>query len=270
VIKKIKPEIDYIKLKYLIYGQPKSGKSTFVSQFANPDDVLFFPTEEGHKFLEVNQWVVNKNGKEQAPTCWNDFKDCASYILTKPNDFKTIVIDTADNLAEWCMAHISKEEGVQHESDLGFGKGYSMAKRELFRVFNALTMRGYGVIFISHEKTSEINGAKNIKKTYTDTTMSSTAKKLIQGMVDFIFYFYIDENNQRLIRTKGNDYINAGDRSGLLPEIMPMNPLIMAQEIGKATQSDRFKEHMRQKQKEELDLYNKILNEQQQNKKENK
>jgi GTPase SAR1 family protein len=50
---KVKPKVmDFREYKFLIYGDPGSGKSTFASKFP---DAIFIPTEPGLNFLEVNQ-----------------------------------------------------------------------------------------------------------------------------------------------------------------------------------------------------------------------
>jgi len=211
-IKKTKPVSDIHNYSFLIYGQPKSGKSTFCSHF---DNALFIATEPGHKFLEV--YKVD-------PTKWEDVEDIFNELYKTRNDkqFKTIVIDTIDNL--WSMAEkaVEKEHGVKYVHELEFGKGSNFVRKKIMGWCNLLGQVGYGMVFLSHEKFVDVeeNGVKYSKR---DITLSGAARKAVSGYCDFILYFYSDREGNRLMKTKGHQELNAGDRSGVLPEILPMD-----------------------------------------------
>jgi hypothetical protein len=229
-------EKNYLKKIYLIYGQPKSGKTTIASQFGDDDKnkVLFFATEPGHKFQEIYKYeILNKTtGEVRDPIKWNDFLDCCREIAQGGHDFKSIVIDVADNLWKWCSDYVCNENGIQHESDLGFGKGYALIKNEFLKPINYLAQLGYGLIFVSHEQTSEKQvGPRKIS--YTDSTLPSTAKKVIHGISDYILYFHSDADGSRLIRTKGTENVNAGDRSGKLDPFIPMDAKKLIEELNR-------------------------------------
>jgi len=212
-------EPSYLKKTYLIYGAPKVGKSTLVSNFGGDDTkVLFFTTESGHKELEVYKWTTDAG---LDPSNWEHFRQCV-IEFTKSPDFSCIAIDTTKNLFEWCRAYVFNKHGISHESESGFGKGWDLVRKEFFAVVNYLSQQNKGVIFISHRDKKNEN-FNDKQATYIDADLPNQAKTFIEGMVDYIFYCYIDFEGNRLIRTKGNDAINAGDRSGRLPEIMPMD-----------------------------------------------
>lgn len=210
---------DYI---FTIYGEPKAGKSTFASQF---QDTLFICTEPGHKFLNVF-------GGDNIHKDWNEIRDTVERICKEEHDFKTIVIDTADNAWSFCSEYVLKKKRIEHESDEGFGKGWTAVTKEFRKVMNALANRGFGLVFISHSKTSE-REYKGIKRPYIDNSLSTGAKSYINGISDFILYAYINDSGERQLRTKSTLNINAGDRSGILPEIIPMDYKILEQELQK-------------------------------------
>jgi len=210
--KKSEIETDLRKFKFLIYGVPKCGKSTFASNFPN---ALFICTEPGHKFLKVF-------GGDHVHATWNDIKETVRNLIKEDHDFETVVLDTVDNAWDMCSKHVCKAENISHESDADYGKGWSAVTKEFKLVFNELANRNYGLIFISHEKTME-KETKGLKRSFTDTTLGSAARKYIHGLCDFIFYGYIDDDGKRWLRTKSNDNFNAGDRAGTLPEILPMD-----------------------------------------------
>jgi len=215
-------EPDYLKKIYLMYGSPKAGKTTTVAGFGDDkkNKILFFCTEPGHKFQEIYAW---KNDEGEYPCSWLEFKNFCREVATTDHDFKALAIDTLDNLWKWCELYMCAKLGIDHQSDMGFGKGYHAVRDEFFKPINYLTQKGYGIIFLSHESSSERQvGPKKI--TYIDTTLPGTCKKLIHGLCDYILYFGQDEEGKRYIRTKANESINAGDRSGELPEFIDMDP----------------------------------------------
>lgn len=222
-------EPDYLKKIYLMYGSPKAGKTTTVAGFGDDETnkVLFFCTEPGHKFQEIYAW---KNSAEETPCRWTDFIEFAKEVTSTEHDFKAIAIDTLDNLWKWCEFHVCRKLDIEHQSDMGFGKGYHAVRDEFFKPINYLSQKGYGIIFLSHESTSEKQvGPRKI--TFTDTTLPGTCKKLVHGLCDYILYFGQDHEGKRYIRTKATENINAGDRSGVLPEFLEMNPEILKQAL---------------------------------------
>lgn len=201
----------------LLYGSPKIGKTTFCSQF---DEPLFILTEAGTNALSVYEIRVNT---------WLEFKMYLKEIADaiKAGSFiqKTIVIDTFDNLCALCTDHVMKEAGVTHPSELGFGKGYDLCKKEMSKALNFLALLPTGLVFTSHERIEEV-------KTRTTTfnkalpSANSTYRKLVLGMADLILYAHtvqvVDKETHiprevRVLETKASENWEAGDRTGILP-----------------------------------------------------
>jgi len=227
--KRSKPVTDIHEYSFLIYGQPKSGKSTFASHF---DEAIFIATEPGHKFLEVYK---------VSPHSWDDLArhDKADpgifvqlYNQRDDKQFKTIIFDTIDNL--WTMGEkkVEKENSVKYVHDLEFGKGSRFTKNKIMEWVNILGQCGYGIIFLSHEKFVDVE-ENGVKLSRRDITLSGAARLAVSGFCDFILYFYIDKDGKRLIKTKGHSNLNAGDRSGVLPETMDMNFGTLQKELSK-------------------------------------
>lgn len=201
--------IDYI---FTIYGEPKAGKTTLASNF---EKALFIMTEPGAKLQKIY-------GGEKVHKNWNEIRDTVQRICTEEHDFKTIVIDTVDNASSFCSDYVLKKKKIEHESDEGFGKGWTAVKKEFQSVINALANRGYGLVFISHSKQSE-REFRGIKRPYTDNSLSSGAKAYVNGLSDFILYAFVDDDGKRYLRTKATLNINAGSRSGNLDDVLPMD-----------------------------------------------
>ncbi len=124
---KSKPKKRLEDYSILLYGQPKIGKSTFCSQF---DEPLFLATEAGLNALEVYQVAI--------PT-WEKFLEACAAIAKGDHQFKTIVIDTVDNLWKSCSEYVRKRHNIHHESDLEWGKGWELVKDEFSRALTKLS-----------------------------------------------------------------------------------------------------------------------------------
>lgn len=219
--KRSQVESNYLKKIYLFYGEPKAGKTTTAARFGDDDKnkVLFFPTEPGHKFQSIYKWETDKH---EAPTRWEHFQLCVRELASSTHEFKCVVIDTVDILFDWCAAYTNKKQQIEHESDLGFGKGYAAIKKEFHAVINFLGQKDIGIIFISHAKAEEREVNKR-KLTHVGPSLGNTASKVVLGLCDYIFYFNFDYDGSRIITTKGSESIIAGDRSGVLPGSIPMD-----------------------------------------------
>ena len=197
----------------LVYGRAKIGKSTLCSQFDKP---LFLATEPGLNHLEV--FKVNINS-------WAKFKQAVNEIAKGGHDYKTICIDTIDNLVVYCSQHVCKENGINHPSELAHGKGWSMVTTELQRVLMFLASLPTGLVMIGHSKLIE---EENRSRKYTRYTLTITGnnRNIILNMVDMILFIdseVKDGEEKRFIRTKPSIHWDAGDRSGLLPEVLPLS-----------------------------------------------
>jgi hypothetical protein len=211
---------DYITF---LYGSPKIGKTTFCSQFDQP---LFLLTEAGTNALSVYEVPIQS---------WEDFIGACKLVAKGLDDerkggenfpFKTLVIDTVDNLLKFCSEHVLKQNGLTHESDAGYGKGYTLVADEFRRIITRLSLMPVGLVMISHEKIEEVKTRTSVINKAIPT-IASSHRKLILGMADLILYAHsvtkqtdsgIEE--VRVLRTKGSENWEAGDRTGRLPDTL--------------------------------------------------
>jgi hypothetical protein len=210
---KTKPKGNFNEYITLIYGAPKIGKSTLANEFNQP---LFIATEPGLNSLEVYSVDVPD---------WETFLNACAEIAKGDHNYRTIIIDTVDNLFKFCSFYVCKRNNIQHESDLDWGKGWHLVKEEFFRVISKLSHLKYGLVFISHGEPIEI-------KTRTGTitkwvpTMNKQAKEIILPLCDFIFFITAEltpEGYKRVIKTKPSENWEAGDRTGKLPPELGMS-----------------------------------------------
>jgi hypothetical protein len=216
-------ETNYTALNICIVGAPKIGKSTFASQIGEDGSVYFAATEKGLSFLKVRKTDV---------VSWKVFAEM-SQALQAQKKYKHLVIDVIDNLYEMASEYVCDLNKVKSISDLPFGSGWTLVKKIMISEFQKLNNAGIGITFITHTKDKEIK-KDSIVWTATCTSMPNSIEEKILGMCDLILFCYMNKNSHRMMRTKPSKWIHAaGDRSGKLPEEMPMDAKQLLKELTK-------------------------------------
>ena len=208
-----RPTVDLSRQTLLVYGAPKIGKSTFASRFP---ETLFLECEPGLNQLEVF--------KIPTPT-WEDFLAACKLVAQGNHPFKTIVIDTADNAFKFCSEYICAKHNIEYEGDMGHGKGWALVKNEWHRVLTRLASLPYGLILVSHAQDKTIE-TRTGEYTKTQPSLPDRARTVVLGLVDMILYCDLEPTEggtQRVMRTKPHADYDAGDRTGRLPEILPLD-----------------------------------------------
>jgi hypothetical protein len=215
---KTAPKPNLADLTVLAYGQTKIGKSTFCS---NSDSAVFLATEPGLNALDVFQVPIQS---------WDDLLTACAEITEGKHPFKTVIIDTVDNAYKFCADYILKKFKIEHESDLGYGKGYALINNEFQRVLTKLAFMPCGLFLVSHAKEIEVE-TRTGKYTRVVPTLPDKARKIVLGMVDMVLYCDLEvtvgesgeQRMRRVIRTKPSLYYEAGDRTGRLPETLDLD-----------------------------------------------
>lgn len=201
----------------LMYGPPKVGKSTFC---AKAPDALFLATEAGLNSLDAFQYPV---------MTWEALLAACNELAAGDHKFKSVVIDTVDNAYKLCRDYICKRHKIDDPADLAMGKGHGLVNSELIRVLTRLSQLPYGLYLISHSSEMEV-------KTRTGSTtkivpgLTGKTRAIIAGFVDIILFcdFEIEQAEtgpveRRVIRTKPTTKYDAGDRTGRLPDPLPLD-----------------------------------------------
>lgn len=212
----------------LLYGAPKIGKSTFCSR---AEDALFIATEPGLNHLETANVRVNS---------WREFLEVMSLLQKGDHNFKILIIDTIDKLCDFCDIHICDISKIQTLGDLGFGKGYTLYKNEMKRVFVKVFALNMGVILTSHAQLIEVDTPTG-RQTKWMPTFERRAQEIITPMVDIIGFaqntISINQKGERVeervLQTKTSSLWEAGDRTGMLPDTMPFKYAIFERELKK-------------------------------------
>ena len=201
----------------LIYGEPKVGKTTFASEFPN---ALFLLTTPAPEALPIYKIPI---------LSWRDFIDALLELRKGDHDFDTVVVDTTDVLFDYCREHVTKKLGIDHPSDLDFGKGWEALRNEFQKNLARLCSLPTGTLFISHSDLKEIETHVGTRSKYVPT-LTGQARKVVNKLTSFILYFRIahteDEGEVREVRTRPGTLWEAGirtEKNAQLPDPLPMN-----------------------------------------------
>ena len=193
----------------LIYGLPKTGKSTFGSQLPRS---LFLNFEQGTNALA---------GIRSVPILrWTDFKKVLSQ-LRKPQAremYDSIVVDTASIAWQLCEEYIKQRESVDSIRDIPWGQGWNMLKTEFSECWREITLLGFGILFIAHskEKPTEMRDEDGNTISAVCPDLPNNAYTIINSIVDIIGYLQVqmnpDGSSERYLYTRSTPTVFAGSR----------------------------------------------------------
>lgn len=197
-----------LKGKYiLLYGKPKTGKTTMASRF--PKNLLI-AFEKGYNAIDGIKAVdVNK---------WSEFRQVLKQ-LEKPEAremYDTITIDTTTIAYEMCEQFVCSQNGVQSIRDIPWGQGWTLTKKEFESCLRKITMLGYGLVLISHIETRKEKLADDSEIEILAPSMPKRCYEVVNQIVDIIGYIateWDDEgNSQRWLYTRQTPTVMAGSR----------------------------------------------------------
>jgi hypothetical protein len=208
------PVTDLSKFMTGVYGPPKIGKSTFCSQ---APDALFLDTEGGLLSLKVHRIPISD---------WTQMGKACAEIATTQHKFRTIVIDTLDNAYLYCTKYMCDKVGIDHPSDMDYGKGWALVNNEFHRLMAKLKLLSIGTIWVSHAQDVEIKG--RVKYTKTVPTLTKSAREIMLKLTDITLLADTRTVNdkgdtERILRTKHHNTNECGDRTGRLPATLPLD-----------------------------------------------
>ena len=193
----------------LIYGQPKTGKSTFGSQLPR---ALFLNFEQGTNALAGIRGVPILR--------WTDAKKVLTQ-LRKPQAkemYDSIVVDTATIAWQLCEKYICQRENADSIRDVPWGQGWTMLKNEFSEFWREITMLGFGILFIAHskDKQTEMRTEDGEAITAVCPDLPNQCYTIINSIVDIIGYLQVqmnpDGSSERFLYTRSTPTVFAGSR----------------------------------------------------------
>lgn len=218
------PETNPLAYSMLLYGPTKVGKTTFAAQ---AEGALFLETEPGTQALSVYSVKVG-----DWATLLRALGELGKALESGDKRFSTVVIDTVDNAYQFCIDYCLREklDGAQHLADISHGKGYQVVNNEFHRVLLKLAHMPIGVLLISHSKERRVE-TRTGSYDKTTTTLPDSARKIVLGLMDIVLLAEIQATQdkdggvrtRRVLHTKPTPAFDAGDRTGRLPDILPLD-----------------------------------------------
>ena len=212
---------DARRLKYLVIGPPKWGKTSFG---CDAEDAVLFATEEGHLFHETYKIIIDSWDNRQGPGTDDDgnlhlaMTEAVEAIVASSR-FQMVIIDTADMAAKMCLDHYYKKLGVQHAQDAGdYGKGWDICLTQPFRQqISQILKSGRGVMFITHTNlvTKKVG---NVEQSRWETSLPSQVQKFLHTQADVILHGSFGKlrpgmkDRDRIISLDGTNEVLAGSR----------------------------------------------------------
>ena len=184
----------------LLYGAPKVGKTTMLSQL---NDCLIVDTEKGSRMLEG--YISEVNTRDELIDTLIELKE------SKDVKYKYVALDTIDKITEWAERRVCEEENVRAIGDLAFGKGYGMVREKVVQTVEAFRNVTEHLIIIGHRKVAYAvtDGSTIVIPESLDLT--GKLKNVIMSGADAIGYVYRNED-ELMVSFKANDAIEAGSR----------------------------------------------------------
>ena len=185
----------------LLYGAPKVGKTTALSQLI---DCLIIDTEGGANI--VDGYIETVNNRDDFIALLQEAKE--------GHDYTYVALDTVDKVADWAEKAVCLEEGVTAVADLAFGKGFGMVREKVLNTIQVLKEIFPHVIIIGHRKWAKsiVDGKALVEPESLDLT--GKLKNMLMADCDAIGYVYRDDEKGKLmVSFKPNDSLEAGSRS---------------------------------------------------------
>ena len=197
-----------LKGKYvLLYGKPKSGKTTAACSFPG---AILFAFERGYNAIEkAYPYDITK---------WSEYKSALRDLEDSRTreKFQTVIIDTISIAWDLCEQYVCAQNGVQKIADVPWGGGYVACKKEFESCLRKITQLGYGVVLIAHSASRIEKDAEGSEREIIYPELPKRAAEICNGIVDIIGYIgteYDNEGNQaRYLYTRETPTLFAGSR----------------------------------------------------------
>lgn len=244
------------KHKIWIYGQPFSGKTTFLDKAPNPLNLNTDGniTNVTMPYVAVKDIVTVEGRVTKRKYAWEVFKEVIEELEKGQNNFKTIIVDLVEDTREMCRLYKYNELGIEHESDSGYGKGWDIIKTEYLSTMRRFFNLDYdNLVIVSHEDISKDitrKNGQNITK-IAPNIQESIANKLA-GMVDIVARVVVEDDGERTLNFKSNEVIFGGGRLQNIQETtIPLDWDKLMEVFGKPSEEIPSEEEKPSEDKEE-------------------
>lgn len=241
----------------LLYGKPKSGKTTAACSFPRS---LLLAFEKGYNAI---------GGVKAADmTKWSDLKLVMRQLNTPQAKemYETIIIDTVTIAFQACEDYICAQNGVQKINEVPWGGGYTALKKEFESTLRQITQMGYGLVLICHNSTRIEKTADGSDVEIISPELPKRAAEICNGLVDIIGYIgneWVNGESKRWLYTRETPTLFAGSRYKYLAAKIPFGYQSLVDAVADAIEMEQKNDgitvvdHVEVKHQEALD-YDKV------------
>lgn len=207
------------KTSWVVLGLPKIGKSTLCAGF---EGCLFLCTSEKEVgSLQVDYVLIDS---------WEKLMVITDELVNnrqKYEKYKFIALDFIDAIWTMCVIAVCEKLGVPHQTDAAYGKGSDTIDNYFKKWATTIVASDYTILFVSHVVQKDvITSGSTVTKTIC--SLPVRARNILFPLVNVIGCMeyktvQVPQNGKialvkkRVIRFEGNEYVEAGDRDGVLP-----------------------------------------------------
>lgn len=202
------------KPDFWIYGDSYVGKSTFVD---NVENVLFLNTDGNTDNTTapvkmIKDEVTKEGRRTNRKLAWEAFIETIDALEKDANEYEAVAIDLVEDLYEHCRINVFDKNGWEHESDGGYGKGWSKVTTDWQNAIKRLKTLGYQVIYISKETAVEITLKGGATRTTFKPNINDKVANFLTGTVDLTMRAFTNSDDERFLQLAKKNNVFGGGR----------------------------------------------------------
>lgn len=213
----------------MLYGEPKTGKTTIASQFPK---ALLLAFETGYLAIPgIMAQPINK---------WSEFKQVLKQLKEDKahEQFSNIVVDTADIAYDLCEKFICNQAGVSAINEIPYGQGWSKASKEFDEALRSIPQMGYGLVMISHSQDKSFVDENGVEYNQIVPTLANRPRLIVDRMSDIIGFAHASQEEDGTVHTtlymRGTPRFVAGSRFKYTPDAIEFTYQNLVDAIGDA------------------------------------
>lgn len=213
----------------LLYGQPKTGKTTTAAKFPK---ALLLAFETGYLAIPgVMAAPMNK---------WSEFKQVLKQLKSDEahEAYANIIIDTADIAYDLCEKYICDQNGVSSINEIPYGQGWNKAMKEFDEALRSIPQMGYGLVMISHSQDKTFKDENGEEYNQIVPTLGNKPRLVVDRMSDIIGYAHPvedeDGKTHTILYMRGTPRFVAGSRFKYTPDYIEFTYDNLVKAIGDA------------------------------------
>lgn len=198
----------------LIYGPPKIGKTTILSQLPAGKHLILETDPRGCEFLTCCHVQLNN---------MIEFVEYEQEIKKQNKPYDFVAVDTIDNIEQWSeqeatklykQSPIGKNFNGKSVLELPNGGGYMFLRSVFTNVITRLLDIAPQVIIVGHIRDKLIGQTNGQDETYSkDLDLTGKIKAIVCSLVDSIGYVSRDKDSNLTIAFKTHELITNGTRA---------------------------------------------------------